>query len=264
MLSCDTLRTPRETSLATLAATAPSRKPLASGAYDRVFYSGMAIALAVTVFIGFAPTYYLRGAFGAPPTVSGATTLTPLAHLHGALFTSWVLLFIVQTALVASHRTRVHRRLGIAGAVLAAAMVMVGTATAIASAARGAGPPGAPPLAFLVIPLSDMLLFAGFVAAALMYRRQREAHKRLMLLAYISIITAAVARFPGVLPYGPLMFFGLSFVFLLIGVAYDLFSRGRIHSAYTVGGGLLVLSVPVRLMISGTDTWTRFAEFLTR
>lgn len=250
--------------MASVAVSTPARSSPAIGAYDRVFYSAMAIGMAVTVFTGFAPTYYLRTWFGAPATVTGATTLSPLAHLHGALFTGWVLLFIVQTALVASHRTRIHQRLGIAGATLAAAMVVVGLSTAIASAARGAAPPGADPLAFLVVPLFDMVLFAGFVGTALWYRRQRETHKRLMLLGYIAIIVAAVARLPGVLPYGPLAFFGLSFVFLLIAVTYDVVSRRRVHPAYAWGGALLVLSVPVRLMLSGTDQWRAIAEFLTR
>jgi hypothetical protein len=242
--------------------TVTTTQPVATGAFDRAFYSGMAILMALTVFAGFAPTYYLRGYFGAPVTFSGNTGLTPLMQVHGALFTGWVLLFIVQTALVASRRVAVHRRLGIAGVVLAAAMIAVGVRTAIAGAARGSGPPGIDPLAFLVVPLFDMLLFAGFVAAAVRMRRNREAHKRLMLLAYVSIITAGVARLPGVLPYGPLMFFGLSFIFILLGVGYDLASRRRVHPVYLWGGMLLVLSVPLRLAISGTPAWRAFAGFL--
>jgi hypothetical protein len=49
----------------------------------------MAVVMALAVFAGFAPTYYLRAYFGRA-TVTGGTSLTPLAHLHGALFTSWV------------------------------------------------------------------------------------------------------------------------------------------------------------------------------
>ncbi len=242
----------------------PVPKAVRPGAYDRVFYGAIAITMALIVLVGFAPTYYLRAFVAAPVTVSGATTLTPLAHLHGALFTGWVVLFIVQTALVASHRVRVHRRLGIAGGVLAAAMVVVGVSTAIASAARGAAPPGVDPLVFLAIPLFDMLLFPIFVGAALWHRRNKEAHKRLMLLAYISIVVAAVARWPGVLPYGPLAFFGLAFIILVVAVLYDLASWRRVHPVYIWGGALLVVSVPLRLMISGTDAWRGIAEFLTR
>jgi hypothetical protein len=248
----------------TVVATIPARKSVSVGAYDRVFYGGSAIAMAVTVFIGFAPTYYLRSWFGAPPTVTGATTLSPLAQLHGALFTAWVVLFIVQTALIASRRTHVHRRLGVAGAVLAAAMVVVGARAAIASAARGGAPPGVDPLAFLSIPLFDMLLFATFVGAALLRRRERETHKRLMLVAYISLMAAPIARFPGLNAYGPLAFFGLAFMFLLMGIIYDAASRRRVHPAYIWGGVVLVLSVPVRLMVSGTAAWNAIAVFLTR
>jgi hypothetical protein len=249
--------------MATVAAPQPGRQAVAPGAYDRMFYGGMAVAMALTVFVGFAPTYYLRAYFGRV-TVTGVTSLSPLAHLHGALFSGWVLLFTVQTALVANHRVAVHRRLGIAGTLLATAMTFVGVITAVKTAARGAAPPGADPLAFLAVPLGDMVVFPIFVAAALWLRRKKEAHKRLMVLAYISIIAAAVARLPGVLPLGPLGFFGLAFVFLLVAVIYDLVSRRRVHPAYIWGGALLVASVPLRLMASGTGTWRAMAEFLVR
>jgi hypothetical protein len=136
--------------------------------------------------------------------------------------------------------------------------------TAIAGAARGAAPPGIDPLGFLAIPLFDMAFFAGFVTAAVWLRRNKEAHKRLMLLAYVSIIVAATARLPGVLAYGPLVFFGLAFTFVLCGVIYDLVSRRRVHPAYLWGGALLLVSVPLRLIISETAAWRAFAEFLVR
>jgi hypothetical protein len=248
--------------MATVAASTASRQSPIARKSDRIFYSTMAIAMALTVFIGFGPTYYLK-AFGVQPlvTISGGS-FTPLVHVHGALFTSWVLLFIVQTALIANHRVAVHRRLGIAGGVLALSMVVVGMTTAITQAARGAAPPGADPLGFLIVPMFDMLLFSGFVATALYLRRNKESHKRLMLLAYISILVAAVARLPGVLPLGPLGFFGLTFIFLLVAVSYDLITQRRVHPVYIWGGTVLVLSVPLRLMISTTAAWRAFAEFL--
>jgi hypothetical protein len=184
--------------------------------------------------------------------------------VHGALFTAWVLLFIVQTALVAGHRVALHRRLGVAGAVLAAAMILAGTMTAIASAARGSAPPGVDPLTFLVIPLFDMILFASFVIAALVRRRDKEAHKRLMLLAYMSIIVAAVARLPGVLPGGPPAFFGLSFLFVVVAGIYDFVSRRRVHKVYFWGGALIAVSVPLRVAIGKTGAWRTLAELLTR
>lgn len=230
--------------------------------YDRLFYSGIAISMALIVFIGFSQTYYLK-AFGQVPmvTLSGGP-MTLLVHMHAALFTGWVLLFVVQTTLVARHNVAIHRRMGVAGAVLAALMLIVGMLTALKMAARGAAPAGIDPLSFLMIPLSDMLFFGAFAVAALCLRANREAHKRLMLLAYVSIVVAAVARLPGVLPLGPLAFFGLAFVFVLAGIVYDLAARRRVHPVYLWGGGVLVLSVPLRLAISQTDAWKGVAELL--
>jgi uncharacterized membrane protein YozB (DUF420 family) len=234
------------------------------GKYDRLFYGGMAVALGLTVLVGFSATYYLPiFADGPKATLSGGP-FTPLIHLHGALFTAWMILFIVQTALVAQRRVAVHRRLGFAGAVLAAAMVVVGLRAAVSAAARGAAPPGVEPLAFLAVPVFDMLLFATFVTTALVRRRDKEAHKRLMLLAYVSILVAAVARLPGVLSFGPLAFFGLTFLFIVAAVTYDWFSRRRVHRVYLWGGALFAISVPLRLFLSGTDAWRRLAELLTR
>lgn len=233
------------------------------GAHDRVFYSAMALLMALTVFIGFGQTYYFRLTSGTATTVTGGP-ITPGIHLHGVVFTAWVLLFLLQTALIGLRRVRLHRRLGYASIALAVTMIVVGLRTAIESAARGAAPPGVDALTFLAVPFFDIVLFTGFVSAALLKRREREAHKRLMLLAYVSIITAAVARLPGILPLGPLAFFGLSFVFVVAGMAYDWLSHGRVHRVYAWGAPLIALSVPFRLAISSTPAWQSFAQWLTR
>jgi hypothetical protein len=243
-------------------AAAPERHTPAAGTHDRVFYSAMSLALALTVLIGFSPTYYLRLVGDAPATTISGRPASLMVHLHAVLFTGWVLLFIIQTSLVATHRVKLHQRLGIAGAVLALAMVIVGVRTAIDGALAKAAPPGADPLAFMAVPLFDVLLFAGFVTLAMLLRRNREAHKRLMLLAYISIIAAAIARLPGVLPMGPFAFFGFALVFVVFGIVYDLWSRRSVHKVYIIGGLVLLISVPLRLMISGTPAWRKFADWL--
>ena len=151
-----------------------SRRPSLSR-HDRVFYGGIAIALALTVFVGFGPTYYFR-IFSRSPLLATGGPVTLLVHVHAMLFSAWVLLFIAQTTLVAQSRIAVHRRLGIAGGVLAALMVVIGTLTALKKAARGEAPAGVDPDQFLMIPVSDMVFFAGFVTAALLLRANREAH----------------------------------------------------------------------------------------
>jgi hypothetical protein len=227
---------------------------------ERLFYTGMAIAVVVTVFAGFARTYYLRPYFDNP-------ALTPLLHLHGVVFTSWLALFLTQTALVAANRTDIHRRLGVAGAVLAALMVLVGCATAIIRAKVVEVPIGSPsPLAFLVIPLGDMLVFASLVGAGFYFRRRADVHKRLMLLATISILPAATARLPFafIQQVGPLAFFGLADLFIVACLLYDLAARKRFHRATVWGGLLIVVSQPLRLWIGNTEPWLAFATWLTQ
>ena len=246
-----------------MATTATAKPVLATGgAHDRAFYSGMAILMACAVFTGFARTYYLSAYFGTHATTSGRPFST-IVRVHAALFTTSVLLFLVQTSLVASRRVAVHRRLGVAVAVLAGAMIVVGTATALDLARHGGAPPGIEPVAFLAVPLGDMAVFAVLIVAALVLRRNKEAHKRLMLLAYTSILVAAVARFPGILAGGPLWFFGLTFLTVLgLAMTYDFVTRRRIHLAYIWGGGLLILSVPGRLALSTTQAWHHLAQKL--
>ena len=224
----------------------------------RLFYVGMSVVVAATVFAGFSRTYFLKSYFGAQP-------LMPLLHLHGIVFTSWIVLLLTQTTLVAANRTDLHRRLGIAGAVIAVMMVVVGTMTAIIRAKQGAAPPGGPPpLVFLAIPLFDILVFSSLVAAGFYFRRRADVHKRLMLLATISILGAAIARLPfDILKAGPPAFFGLTDLFIVACVIYDLITRGRLHRATVWGGLLIILSQPLRLIISGTSAWMAFATWLT-
>lgn len=226
---------------------------------ERVFYTGMAVAFVLTVFAGFARTYYLRPYFGTP-------SLSPLLHLHGVVFTSWLVLLLAQTALVAANRTRVHRRLGVIGAVVAVLMVLIGTATAVLRAKIVEVPPGAPsPLVFLTIPLGDMLVFAILVGAGFYFRRRVDVHKRLMLLSTVAILPAATARLPFafIQEVGPLAFFGLADLFIAACLLYDLFTRRRFHRATVLGGLLIVVSHPLRLIVGNTQAWLSFATWLT-
>src|ERR671910_2855207 len=91
---------------------------------DRWFFTGMAMAIVLTIFAGFAPSYYLKGVFGTPP-------ISTFLHLHGILFTSWILLFLTQTSLVAAGRTGVHRRLGLVGGSVAVLMSVIGVLAAV-------------------------------------------------------------------------------------------------------------------------------------
>src|SRR5258707_731871 len=102
-----------------------------------------------------------------------------IVHPHALAFVGYVVLFTTQVALIRNGREDIHRRLGIAGAALAAVMVVLGPATAlVVDAARFAAKGETPE--FLIVQFTDILAFAGLTGAGLLLRRIPSAHKRLM------------------------------------------------------------------------------------
>ena len=229
-------------------------------ASDRPFYASMAVAMLLTVLVGFAPTFYLRSAFGTAPS-------TPLVQLHGILFSAWMLLFLTQTVLVAQGKTAVHRRLGVGGAMLTVALLVVGVMTAIAAAKRGIAPGGADPLRFLAIPLTTISVFAATVGAAIHLRRRSEFHKRLMLVATIGIMTPAIVRMlmhSGMGASAPPVGFVLTDLFFVPCLIVDRLRYGKIHPAFLWGIGALIVSQVGRVVVMRTDAWMAIANWLTR
>jgi hypothetical protein len=212
-------------------------------------------ALAVVLF-GFAPSFYLKFLFHKPPP------LTLLLVVHGSVMTAWFALFVLQAQLAATGRIHLHRRVGTFGAVLALAVFLLGTSVAITGARLGHSP-GPPPLVFLAIPLTDMVVFAILVGSALWFRRRGDIHKRLMLLAVIGVLTAAIARTP--FWQGNIIAnFSTTLTFALACVAWDSWRQRRLHPAFAWGFALIAVSWPFRLWLSGTAAWAAFAGWLVR
>ena len=228
--------------------------PLSRARPSRIFYTGMAAAFLVTTVAGFGPTYFLKPVYLSPP-------LSPLLHAHGLVFTSWLLLLLIQSAFIAAHRVDLHKRLGIAGAVLAALMIPLGLMVAVEAARRGAATPGLTPLVFMVFPVGAVVMFAGFIGAALWKRRQPELHRRLIILGTVSILTPAIARLPFA-GHNPVLALMLSLLFVIAGMIHDWKSRGRVHHVYIWGGLIILLSGPGRSAIGNTAAWQSFARFL--
>jgi hypothetical protein len=241
-----------------MASTTVESERRARSSAERRMYTGAAIAAALVVFAGFARTYYLKSAFGTPD-------LTTLKQVHGAVMTGWFALFVVQGRLVATGRTAVHRKVGVAGAGLAALVVAMGTMLGIASARAGATPiPSLSPLVFLVMPIGEIALFAGLVAAGLAMRKRPAWHKRFMLLSSVAILTPAMARLPFdfIQAGGPPVFFALTDLVVLACIAVDTAKNRRLHPAFAMGFVYVLVMQFGRLAFSQTQAWMNFARWL--
>ena len=224
---------------------------------DRAFYLAMSLAVVVSVLAGFARTYFLRPYFWP-------NTLPFYIHVHGAAFTTWVALFAVQTVLIASRRTDVHRRLGWVAAGLASLMIPIALNAAIVSGQRNVASGNvAGARTFLAVPVFSMIVFLILTASAVYYRRRPEIHKRLMLLATINILDAAVARWPlAFIASSSWAYYAVTDLFIVAAIAYDAWSKKRISPAYVWGGLLIVAAQVARELIGRTGAWHAFAQLV--
>ena len=223
---------------------------------DRRFFTGMAIAAALTVFIGFAPSYYLSGAFGGRP-------LTTLVHVHGAIATAWILLFLTQTSLIAAKRTDLHRRLGVAGATPGRAPARGrlpdgrrGRPAGRDASGRAApdGVPGGPDRHAGGVrdpggrrPRSTAPERDPQATDAARHHRHPDARHR--ALAYLG----SGACFPIV----------GTCLFVVACLVYDRLARGRVHPAFLWGGFLVMVALPARFALGQTDAWLAVARWMT-
>jgi uncharacterized membrane protein YozB (DUF420 family) len=230
-------------------------------AFERKFFLLIAILFPITVIVGFAPTYYLKGIFDSPPVPR------LIVHVHGLVMSLWVALFAAQVYLIRSKRIKIHQRLGLASVVLGVTIIITGLITAVAAARYGstASPPGIPPLEFLIVPFGDVLVFAVLFAAAVYYRRNAPNHKRLILLTVLNFLPPAIARFPFGLTdsYGPLWFFGVPDVLAIVFVIADTWRHKKLNKVFLSGAIFLIASHWLRLAIAPTPVWVNFATWLT-
>lgn len=234
-------------SVAAVRAGPPGRR------FDHLFFSGMALLLAASVFAGFARTYYLAGIFRAPlPSL--------IIHLHGAAFSVWIGLFVTQTALLTAQRVDLHRRLGVVAFIWAGLMIVLGVLAAVDALARGAGPPGRDPRSFFLVPIGDMVIFATLISFAFRNRRNPAVHKRLLVIATVGLSVAAINRWPFLVhhhngaPY--------SYIFLLLIGVYDFWSTHQIYVSTLLGSAFLILIQQTCGPVGRTNAWIHVAGWV--
>jgi hypothetical protein len=226
---------------------------------ERIFYSGMAVLLCVCVFIGFSPTYFQAGMMRAPLP-------SPILHVHGAIFTLWMLLFTVQAAFISARRVKWHRSLGTIAFCLPPIMIVLGVMAAIDALHRGVQIGPLTPSVSAAIPLIGIVGFSIVIYASWRARRRPDAHKRLILIATSGIVGAAFGRFPWArigLPPAAGAVTGVG-VLLLMLIIYELITIRRVHRSTMWAAPLVFASVAIAVPIGMTPLWQAFAAWLNR
>jgi hypothetical protein len=229
-------------------ATAESRT------WDHRFYTLIAFLIAMGVFAGFTPTYYARSYFHSP-------AIPVWVQIHGAVFTGWIVLYLLQNLLAMNGGMRLHRSLGVVGIILAASVVFFGSAVTLSAAREGRCFPFPDSYGLLAVSFGQILLFAVFVSFGLLLRRDGQTHKRLMLMAPQLFFFPSFGRLLHGINWPTIC---LALCFFLAGPIYDIFSRRRVHAAYRWGVPLLILTMPpFSVMASHNSMWRHFTDSLT-
>jgi hypothetical protein len=223
---------------------------------DHRFFLTMSILAVVWVFVGYSQTYYLKPWVASPELVT-------LIHIHAAVFTTYLLFYVLQTALVFVRRTALHMMLGWASVVLIPVMVVLGTAAVFWSAKQGHKIVWPNVEVAAAVNLGDGYIFVALATVAIFLRKRSETHKRLMLMSlYGGLIPPAIER-THLHNFGPIPIFGVIFSFLLAGPVYDVITRRRIHPAYLWSlVFIVVFFIPTRIAIGSTQIWHHFVDWI--
>jgi hypothetical protein len=228
---------------------------------ERLFHAGMAWLLVVVAVVGFAPRSFaiINGMMPMPPLV---------VHLHAAVMASWVSLLAVQASLSLSGRMDLHRRVGLASLVVGPLVLIMLIAITIARQNAAYGTPAGPIVNnILFVQIRSIVLFPTFFIWALSTRRtDPQMHKRMMLLATLSLLDAGIARMSW-LPYNqfPREYLTIHLYLLLLVVPpllHDLIRLHRIHRAWLWGLGLMLPWVVATEFVWGSHWWRAFGPKL--
>ncbi len=255
----DGITPPGAFSPGTFAMTEMTMGARATPAVARRFYVWMAGTCLAIAVLGFLPTYFM-------PMAERRLEAPPIIHIHGMIMFSWVTLFFVQTLLVSRGGTLAHRTWGMLGVAIATAMGFSVIAVINARIAQ-LEPIGLAQgeLAFSWVQVSGVLVFGTLFVLAIVNLKKSEMHKRLMVLATISLLDAPIARWfkmflapphvTGVPDSAPPVFLAvppglIADLLIVAAIAFDWRTRGRPHPVYLIGGASILLVQLTRLPIS--------------
>lgn len=230
--------------------------PAVRGRVEDRFFVGMSLLLLATVLVGFAKSYFLAGLLRAPLPNN-------LIHVHAVFFSCWIILLIAQASFISTRQFNLHRQVGLLGFGLACGMIVIGIMAATDSMTRIKMVGPFDMKTFYAVPMFDILVFAVLIFSAYRWRHDPATHKRLILIASITIVDAATGRSPLTkitqLPYLNNVFTQFYTVLL---ATFDLWYLKRIHRATLVAGLFSIVMLLIAIPVGGTRPWLAFANWM--
>ena len=220
---------------------------------SRWFYFALGLWMLLIILVGFWPTYY-------GPLLSGTFDLKPIVEIHAIIYSGWIVIFITQTLLVLNRRLNWHRKLGWFAVAYAALMIAV-VLTALVMRFSNLHAAGEIREAHrsLIISSVDLLLFGGFLSAAIIYRKKPQIHKRLIIMATVVLLGPAAGRM--IFLPSPALALLVMYSPILFGMAFDFATRRKVHAVYIIGLILHVVSL-ARLPLQDSETWFSFSKWV--
>jgi hypothetical protein len=212
---------------------ATTNAPKATTAAGRRFYLAMSLLMLALVTYGFSRTIE-AGLLHTHRPIRDVILLS----VHGSVFYGWMILMVVQTALVRLRHIRWHRSLGWFGAADAAMVVIMGLWASFHQPA---------PLAAEMVGVLSMAGFGVPVALAILWRKRPAYHRRLLLIGTAMLTNAAFARFPGTYLPGHFFYAGTDLL-IAIGIVHDLWKEGSVHIIYRYAIVILLVAELVVLI----------------
>lgn len=222
------------------------------------YYFVFAVIIAALVIAGFTPRLNEH-------LLHSPTPLPFILYVHAAVFMSWIVLFMLQSGLIAAEHVNLHRKVGMFGFVLGVTLAIIGVATVIVMARfreRHGHSDGAP---FLILSLNDMLEFSIFFGLAMYWRKRSEFHRRLLFIATCALTGPAFRRLiPNSSP-DQWMYVGVDGL-LLLGLIGDWIVSKRLHPVYLYGfpAALAGHWFAMYVYLSGAPLWLSIGHWLIR
>lgn len=228
----------------------------------KYFYTCIGFLFLILTFLGFFPSFQNMR--------HGSLQVHWLTHFHSLVMTSWLLLYLTQTMLIATGNLRIHRSLGILSFAVGISVIITMIVVSFHFLIANHPPEGSFIFDTLLFDFSEIPCFSLlFLWGMKLRKRDSGAHKRLLTLATVALLLAAVDRiqrnnaFPSLGVEYPITSFIYLNILLVPLFVYDFIMLKRIHKITLIGTAIIIFLQVIVNNAYQSPAWHHFCFNLT-